>query len=153
MRLVRDDDSDVDSDISKPHRPRRVEILSGVERRRKWSDENKIAIVAEALEPGIVVSDVARRHDLSPSQLFGWLKQFRNEAQALLDAKCPPERPVFAPALIDATSVVPHALPAPLPSVEPAVIEISVGEATVRIRGAVEARTLAAVLKALRVLR
>src|SRR4029453_3165589 len=106
MRLVRDDDSDVDSDISKPHRPRRVEILSGVERRRKWSDENKIPIVAEALEPGIAWSAGApRRHDFSPSQLFGWLKQFRNEAQALLDAKCPPERPVFAPALIDATSV------------------------------------------------
>ena len=94
MRLDRDDHSDVDSDISKPHRPRRVEVLSGPERRRKWPDARKIAIVAETLEPGIVVSDVARRHDLSPSQLFGWLKQFRNEAQALLDAKCPPERPV-----------------------------------------------------------
>jgi transposase len=105
------------------------------------------------LEPGIVVSDVARRHDLSPSQLFGWLKQFRNEAQALLDARCPPEPPVFAPAVVDTTPVVPHALPALLPSVEPAVIEVSVGKATVRIRGAVDARTLAAVLKALKVLK
>ena len=105
MRLDRDDHSDVDSDISKPHRPRRVEVLSGPERRRKWPDERKIAIVAETLEPGIVVSDVARRHDLSPSQLFGWLKQFRNEAQALLDAKCPPERPVFAPAVTQSGGV------------------------------------------------
>jgi transposase len=124
MRLDRDDHSDVDSDISKPHRPRRVEVLSVPERRRKWPDERKIAIVAETLEPGIVVSDVARRHDLSPSQLFGWLKQFRNEAQALLDARCPPERPVFAPAVVDTTPVVAHALPALLPSVEPAVIEV-----------------------------
>jgi transposase len=153
MRLDRDDHSDVDSDISKPHRPRRVEVLSGPERRRKWPDERKIAIVAETLEPGIIVSDVARRHDLSPSQLFGWLKQFRNEAQALLDARCPPERPVFAPAVVDTTPVAPHALPALLPSVEPAVIEVSVGKATVRIRGAVDARTLAAVLKALKVLK
>ena len=150
--MDRDDHSDVDSDISKPHRPRRVEVLSGPERRRKWPDERKIAIVAETLEPGIVVSDVARRHDLSPSQLFGWLKQFRNEAQALLDARCPPEPPVFAPAVVDTTPVVPHA-PALLPSVEPAVIEVSVGKATVRIRGAVDARTLAAVLKALKVLK
>jgi len=116
MRLNRDDHSDVDGDISKPHRPRRVEVLSGPERRRKWPDERKIAIVAETLEPGIVVSDVARRHELSPSQLFGWLKQFRNEAQALLDAKRPPERPVFAPAVVDTTPVAPHALPALLPS-------------------------------------
>lgn len=149
MRLDRDDHSDVDSDISKPHRPRRVEVLSGVERRRKWPDESKIAIVAEALEPGIVVSDVARRHDLSPSQLFGWLKQFRNDAQALIEAK----RPVFAPAVLDTTPVATLPLPAPLPSSDPAVIEISVGEATVRIRGWVDARTLAAVLKALKVLK
>ena len=61
--------------------------------------------------------------------------------------------PVFAPAVVDTTPVVPHALPALLPSVEPAVIEVSVGKATVRIRGAVDARTLAAVLKALKVLK
>jgi transposase len=154
MRLDRDDHSDVDSDVSKPHRPRRVEVLRGPERRRKWPDERKIAIVAETLEPGIVVSEVARRHEVSPSQLFGWLKQFRIEAQAFLDAKCPPERPVFAPAVVDTPPpVAPHALPALLPSVEPAVIEVSVGKATVRIRGAVDARTLAAVLKALKVLK
>jgi transposase len=153
MRLDRDDHSDVDSDICKPHRPRRVEVLSGVERRRKWPDERKIAIVAETLEPGVAVSDVARRHELSPSQLFGWLKQFRNEAQGLLDAKRFPERPVFAPAVVDTTPVASHTLPALLPSIDPAVIEVSVGEATVRIRGAVDGRTLAAVLKALRVLK
>jgi transposase len=153
MRLDRDDHSDVDSDIFKPHRPRRVEVLSGVERRRNWPDESKIGIVAEALEPGIVVSDVARRHDVSPSQLFGWLKQFRNEAQALIDAKRAPEWPVFAPAVLDTTSVAMLPPPTQPPSVEPAVIEVSVGEATVRIRGAVDARTLAAVLKALRVLK
>jgi hypothetical protein len=55
--------------------------------------------------------------------------------------------------VVDTTPVAPHALPALLPSVEPAVIEISVGKATVRIRGAVDARTLAAVLKALKVLK
>jgi transposase len=126
-----------------------VEVLSGPERRRKWPDERKIAIVAETLEPGAVVSDVTRRHDLSPSQLFGWLKQFRNEARALIDAK----RPMFAPAVLDTTPVATLPSPAPVLSVEPAVIEVSVGEAMVRIRGAVDARTLAAVLKALRVLK
>jgi transposase len=130
-----------------------VEVLIGPGRRRKWPDERKIAIVAETLERGIVVSDVARRHDLSPSQLFGWLKQFRNEAQALVDAKRPPERPAFAPAVLDMTPVATLPPSASLHPIDPAVIEISVGEATVRIRGSVDARTLAAVLKALKVLK
>jgi transposase len=74
MRSDRDDHNDVHSDVSKPVRPRRVEVLTGVERRRKWADETKIAIVAEALEAGVVISDVARRHDVNPSQLFGWVR-------------------------------------------------------------------------------
>ena len=125
-------------------------MLSGVERRRKWPDERKIAIVAETLEPGIVGSDVARRHDVSPSQLFGWVKQFRTEAQALVDAKRHPERPMFAPAVLDATPVATPLL-APPPAAEVAAIEVSVGDAMVRIRGAVDAKTLATVLRALRV--
>ena len=76
MRPDRDDHSDVHNDVSEPVRPRRVEVLNGVERRRKWADETKIAIVAEALEAGVVISDVAHRHDVNPSQLFGWVRQF-----------------------------------------------------------------------------
>ena len=128
-------------------RPRRLEVLTGPERRRKSSDETKIAIVAEALADGVVVSDVARRHDVMPSQLFGWMRQFRDAALASI---APPPSPMFAPAVVE----VPVAMPSPAPpSAEPpAEIEISVGIAKVRIRGAVNAKTLAAVLKALRVL-
>lgn len=54
-------DSDDYNDVTSAVRPRRIEVLSGRERRRKWSDEAKIAIVAEALAPGAVVSEVARR--------------------------------------------------------------------------------------------
>lgn len=141
-----DDHSDVTSLV----RPRRAEVLLGPERRRKWPDDVKISIVAEALEPGIVVSDVARRHDVTPSQLFGWMRRFRDEALA---RRTPSEAPMFAQAVVD---VAPIALPPPAPSpVLPeavAEIEISVGGATVRIRGAVDGKTLAAVLKALRVM-
>ena len=49
------------------------EIL-GRERRRRWSDEEKAEILAETLQPGASVSWVARRHGISPSQLFGWRK-------------------------------------------------------------------------------
>lgn len=49
------------------------EIL-GRERRRRWSDEEKAQIVAESFREGVSVSWVARRHGLSPSQLFAWRK-------------------------------------------------------------------------------
>lgn len=126
-------------------RSRRVEVLTGPERRRKWSDEAKIAIVAEALADGVVISDVARRHDITPSQLFGWMRQFRDAALATIASA----RPMFAPAVVDAPVPMPSP---PLPAEPPAEIEISVGVATVRIRGAVDAKTLAAVLRALRVM-
>lgn len=147
MARDRYDRSDDDSDVITPMRPRRMEVLSGPERRRKWSDETKIAVVAEALADGVVVSDVARRHDISPSQLFGWMRQFRDAALATIAS---PPSPMFTPAVVDIPVAMPS--PPPTPAEPPAEIEISVGVATVRIRGAVDARTLAAVLKALRVL-
>ncbi len=49
------------------------EIL-GRERRRRWSDEERARIVAESFQDGRSVSWVARRHGLSPSQLFAWRK-------------------------------------------------------------------------------
>jgi transposase len=134
-------------------------VLNGVERRRKWPDEARIAIVAEALEPGAVVSHVARRHDLNPSQLFGWLKQYGAEATALRTATPGVALPAFATAVIDlATPAKPDVTPTTAPSCpalrgpDPALIEISIGTAMVRIRGAADAKTLAIVLKALRAL-
>ncbi len=148
MARDRYDHNDDHSDVTTPVRsPRRVEVLTGPERRRRWSDETKTAIVAEALADGAVVSDVARRHDVTPSQLFGWMRQFRDAALATIAVPGPP---LFAPAIVE----VPPMMAAPLstPAAPAAEIEISVGSATVRIRGAVDGRTLAAVLKAMRVL-
>ena len=123
--------------------------MLGPERRRKWPDDVKVAIVAEALEPGIVVSDVARRHDVTPSQLFGWMRRFRDEAVA---RRAPPDATSFAPAVADGAPVVTPPASSSVPAEPVGEIEISVGGATVRIRGAVDAKTLAAVLKALRVM-
>lgn len=147
MARDRYDHIDDHSDVATPVRPRRVEVLTDPERRRKWPDEAKIAMVAEALVDGAVVSDIARCHDVRPSQLFGWMRQFRDEALATIAT---PERPMFACAVVEAAPV--KALPPPVSADPPSEIEISVGAATVRIRGAVDARTLAAVLKAVRVL-
>ena len=48
----------------------RIEIISGTERRRRWSDEAKLRILAEADEPG------ARRHDIHPGQIRMWRQSF-----------------------------------------------------------------------------
>ena len=60
----------------------RVEIRSGVGRRRRWSDAEKGRIVAESFTPGAVVSEVARRHEISPQHLFAWRKAARAGEEA-----------------------------------------------------------------------
>ncbi|NSZ20282.1 IS66-like element accessory protein TnpA [Agrobacterium vitis] len=54
----------------------RMEIMSGSERRRRWSDEAKLRILAEADQPGVRIGDVARRHDIYPSQIRLWRQSF-----------------------------------------------------------------------------
>jgi transposase len=56
---------------------RRLEILTGPGRRRRWSAEDKARIVAETLVPGARVSEVARRWQLSSQQVFGWRRAAR----------------------------------------------------------------------------
>lgn len=50
----------------------KIEVLSGLERRRRWSTAEKLAIVQETYEPDVTVSIVARRHGIQPNQLFAW---------------------------------------------------------------------------------
>lgn len=52
----------------------KIEVLSGRERRRRWSTAEKLAIVQETYEPDVTVSIVARRHGIQPNQLFAWRK-------------------------------------------------------------------------------
>ncbi len=50
----------------------KVEVITGVARRRRFSTELKLAVVAETMQPGMSISYVARRHGLSPSLVFRW---------------------------------------------------------------------------------
>ena len=54
-----------------------MEIITGVERRRRWSDGDKLRVVAEAELPGACLAAIARRHDISRSLLWYWRKQAR----------------------------------------------------------------------------
>ena len=50
----------------------RVEVFSQIQRRRRWSVDQKLAILAEAAQPGMSISYVARPHGISSSLIFGW---------------------------------------------------------------------------------
>jgi transposase len=57
-----------------------VEVLAGPERRRRWSIEQKQAIVAAAFGSGAVVRDVARQADVTPSLIYRWRRDLRAAA-------------------------------------------------------------------------
>ena len=128
------------SDDTKAAR-RHVEITSMV-RRRRWSDEDKGRIVAEAIVAGAVIADVARRHDLAPQQLSNWIRAAK-EGQFALPAD---EAPAFVP-------VVPMESAQPIKTAHErrsAAIEIVIGTIKVRVPGGAEARDVEAVLRAVR---
>ena len=84
----------------------RVDVLSGVERRRRWSDDEKARIIEETLVPGARVAEVARRNAVSASLVFGWRRLARD---GLLGRG--------VPALVPVEIVAPvPSLPAPTPS-------------------------------------
>src|SRR5215831_21129878 len=62
-------------DGSKRHVNERIDVRVGVERRRRWGRENKLSIVRESLAPNAVVTEVARRHEISTGLLYAWRKQ------------------------------------------------------------------------------
>lgn len=145
------------SDDSKVRRPRRVEVFTGPERRRDWPDERKIEIVAKSLAPGVNISEIARQHEINPQQLFGWRKRFREQAEAFREVgDGPAQLQPFAPVLIEALPMSQASLTTSTKVNEAGEIggsiEVVVGRARLHIRGVADARTLALVLKALKVL-
>jgi transposase len=114
----------------------RVEVITSVQRRRRWSAAEKQRIVAAALEPGAVASAVARKAGIHVSQLFRWRQQLCHGAEA---------SSTFA-----AVTVSREPVSTPVPPPPPGVIEIEFASgARLRITGAVEAATLSAVVGAL----
>jgi transposase len=53
----------------------RVEVFAGIQRRRRYTAEQKMALVQEAMQPGMTISYVARCHGISPSLIFGWRRR------------------------------------------------------------------------------
>ena len=59
-----------------------VEVITSVERRRRWSRDEKLRVVAESAQAGRTASQVARDHGIAPGQLFIWRRQFLSQALA-----------------------------------------------------------------------
>ena len=66
---------------------RRLELITGTGRRRRWSSDEKARILVESLRPGANISEVARRNGLSPQQLFGWRREVREPDSGCKSAK------------------------------------------------------------------
>jgi transposase len=125
---------------------RRIEIFTGSGRRRSWTSDEKALIVSESYGAGETVCSVARRHGLTPQQLFAWRRLAREAA--------PTQPTTFVPALV--------ADPVPEP---PAVgssahrtrrrsksndIELEIGGVAVRVGSNAAPRAIAAVIQALK---
>ena len=72
--------------FSTSHNEKMVEVLTGAERRRRRTPQEKIAIVQQTFEPGMTVSHVARLHDVNANQLFKWRKQFQEGSLTAITA-------------------------------------------------------------------
>ena len=79
---------------------RRVQIITGTGRRRRFSESEKSRIVEQALAPGAVVSEIARSHGLTPQQLFTW----RRAARRRLSMDGGGSEASFVPAVVDKPS-------------------------------------------------
>jgi transposase len=127
---------------------RRFEVITGAMGRRRWNADDRARILEETLVPGAVVSEVARRHGLTPQQLFTWRREARKTTQTL---------PAFVPAVV---------IPEPAFAVEPpaasphrkrrirhrraAAIEIDVAGVKVTVENGASPATIAAVIGALK---
>ena len=121
---------------------RRRGEVTGVVRRRRWSDEEKGRIVADAIAPGAVIADVARRHDLVPQHLWNWIRAAR-EGRFALPAD-------GVPAFVPVISVESGQANEPRQEARSDVIEIVIGAVMVRVPAGVGAGDVEAVLRAVR---
>ena len=119
---------------------RRVEVLTGPGRRRRWSVAEKARIVAEASVPGVVVSEVARRWQVCSQQVFTW----RREAQGAVSLGGGFGEPAFVPILAEAAPVKNKDAGAA------STIEIKLAGAVVRVLPGTDGALLTSVLRAVR---
>lgn len=141
---------------SDPKTIQRIEVLTGPERRRQWSTEDKERIVAESYSGSDSVSRIARRHGLLPQQLFTWRREARQSALSPAFAAV-----AVAPREADPPDTKPATLPAKVSRVRsdrpkkktgPTVtmMEIEASGIKVRVLHGADSATVAAIVRALK---
>jgi transposase len=125
--------------------PRRVEVITGQERRRRWSSEDKARITAESLKPGVNVSAIARRYGVSIGLLHYWRKCAREGVARTMR---------FVPVKVadEASEAAEPPAPGSAAWSQPSrsCIEIELGSVCIRVNGAVDAEALRVVMSAVR---
>ena len=117
----------------------RLEVISGTGRRRRFSGDFRARIVEETLAPDAVVSQIARRHGLTPQQVFTWRRQARNASRES-------DAPMFIPAVIEEPTDG-----GPIEAGQSGgIIEIGIGGSLVRVGRGADVDTMAAVIAALK---
>jgi transposase len=120
---------------------RRIEVFTGAGRRRSWLPKEKTAIIAESYVEGETVCAVARRHGLTPQQLFTWRRLARDTGKV--------EPPAFVPAVADIPAAAVTKRPRQRRS-SAAAIELEIDGVVVRVGPGAQASTVAAVIRALK---
>jgi transposase len=127
------------SDRMSAHRPPRIEVITGVERRRRWSFEQKRAIVMESQLPHASSAAIARKHGIGTGQLYTWRRQLLSSrlsgAACFARVELAGEAPRLANPANGSTGMIEIALP---------------GGALVRVDASVDETALRRVLTVLR---
>ena len=126
-----------------PEPVRRIEVFTGSGRRRNWSSEEKATIIAESYVEGETVCAVARRHGLTPQQLFTWRRLARGTPTA--------KTPIFVPAVAAVPATTMTKRPRRRRSSLAASIELEIDGVVVRVGAGAQASTVAAVIRSLKV--
>jgi transposase len=116
-----------------------VTLISGRERRRHWSGEDRARILAAISAPGAVVAEIARREDICTSLVYTWRREARRAAKKV----------EFVPVVVEAARPAPPGPPSGSAG-EAEVITVELNEARVRISAGASAALVTATLKALR---
>lgn len=121
---------------------RRVEVITGAGGRRRWTDDEKAHAIEASLAPGAVVSHVARRHGVTPQQLFTWRREARRRAEEDQGA-------AFVSAVLDTALSAPPVSRPLEPTASAPVIEVELNGAHVWIWHDASAALTTAVLRVL----
>ena len=92
-------------------RVRQMEVIPAGAVRRRWTAESKARIIAESFAPGANISDVARRHDILPQQLYAWRRAVREHIEEGASAALRQADTAFVAAMVEPPRVEPARLP------------------------------------------